>query len=1022
MPQQGVDYYPLMNPIDSGLTITLPGNGASFNPNSLIAVSIIVKNGESFVQLSKIKYKTQDSGSWQIRDVNGFGIYNFSVQAPSASGDYILSVKTDVNGVWSIDTVYYKVKSVDLSIESVKPIQVVEDVNLVTDKATVVRVKVRNTGNPVTATTKLAYNGQNYYDTNQITDGRIINFYPIPYSTPGKYSITATIDSNSIIPETNENNNTKTVDVNVIDTGRLRVAFFRYDYPNLDKYLNDVNILSTFLRDTYPIAENKLEIVPVKDPFDPGLLTSLGCVLLWWCPSLVLSALDTQINSGHLNVDRGIVVVPKGWLANHFYYSEGGITVPRTKSVLLEYSFLSSGVAAHELGHTYNLCDEYKQSFWIDENKQISSVGGCGNPFPNSCLGSGSDPESCIGNLDINGFSVRENDTRKTGEPSNNLGGFAASWHSFMGDAGEFSWASKESYTQILKKLDPNGPIDPKILLIRGSIDANGDISFYDFYLTDGYPYGITDGNYTIELQDINGITIDDHNFGPSLWPDLNWGKDINKTAFDFAIDYNSNIHKIVGRYSGSVKAERVISSVAPTVTVVYPKQGDVWTDTNSIQWSANDSDSNNLSYSLLYTFDNGASWYPIALDVTDTNYTWNVNEVDPKNNYKIKVIATDGVLTGDNNSGTFTIKAPNIELAPYLWSLGTQAKGRILASNFTITNSGNADLNFFSINSSPNINISGISFPITLQSNASQSFTATIDTLPLLGDYSGDINISSNDPNEATKTIFVDGNIRQVSPQISMNVSAPYEVNYPNSFSLNALVTTQNAPLRDANITISLPTGLSTANPLTVNLGNVFESGSSNASWTISESQAGLFEIVLTVSSVNNTDFNETVLVSVTSIGISGLTTDKNEYYSTETARIDSNITNFNSGVTYTNLDLNSVITDPQDNNTNLHTDINALFAGTTQAVSSYWTKENKTPGNYKATVYLYNSNRQLLDSNSTTFEVLSPTINGIVGYGGKKIVGQDYNITYSILPQPVKKIIRVDYNLLIGWQHYSS
>ncbi len=49
---------------------------------------------------------------------------------------------------------------------------------------------------------------------------------------------------------------------------------------------------------------------------------------------------------------------------------------------------------------------------------------------------------------------------------------------------------------------------------------------------------------------------------------------------------------------------------------------------------------------------------------------------------------------------------------------------------------------------------------------------------------------------------------------------------------------------------------------------------------------------------------------------------------------------------------------------------------------------------------------------------DVCEPKI--ILGYGGDKLIGQDYNITYSILPQPTKKLIGQDYNILLGWNWY--
>jgi len=67
--------------------------------------------------------------------------------------------------------------------------------------------------------------------------------------------------------------------------------------------------------------------------------------------------------------------------------------------------------------------------------------------------------------------------------------------------------------------------------------------------------------------------------------------------------------------------------------------------------------------------------------------------------------------------------------------------------------------------------------------------------------------------------------------------------------------------------------------------------------------------------------------------------------------------------------------------------------------------------------TAYFYRSNGQLLGVQTTSFEVISSTIQWTVGYGGKEIFGQDFNITYSILEQPAKKLIGVDYNISLGW-----
>lgn len=52
-------------------------------------------------------------------------------------------------------------------------------------------------------------------------------------------------------------------------------------------------------------------------------------------------------------------------------------------------------VVAHELGHTFGLCDEYSYSDWSHQNDAISS--GCPNPYPASCPLVESNTPNCDG-------------------------------------------------------------------------------------------------------------------------------------------------------------------------------------------------------------------------------------------------------------------------------------------------------------------------------------------------------------------------------------------------------------------------------------------------------------------------------------------------------------------------------------------------------------------------------------------------------------------------------------------------
>ena len=60
-----------------------------------------------------------------------------------------------------------------------------------------------------------------------------------------------------------------------------------------------------------------------------------------------------------------------------------------------------------------------------------------------------------------------------------------------------------------------------------------------------------------------------------------------------------------------------------------------------------------------------------------------------------------------------------------------------------------------------------------------------------------------------------------------------------------------------------------------------------------------------------------------------------------------------------------------------------------------------------------------KLFDSNGNI--ILSEDVSDIrpikfsIGYGGNKIVGNDINVSYSLLPQPVKKLVGLDYNIIL-------
>lgn len=173
----------------ANLEIISPAEGASFYGNGAMNVVFSFKDENwGDVELPPaldIEYRLKSSDSWSALGASRKNmLYYFNTSAPAEVGSYALEVRADYGGRQYSDSANYTVRSADFYIEWIKPIQVVEDVPLVEGKATVVRVKVVNTGPPNWVNVAINYNG---WDKNQnilVDDSNIADFYP-----PNRYTV-----------------------------------------------------------------------------------------------------------------------------------------------------------------------------------------------------------------------------------------------------------------------------------------------------------------------------------------------------------------------------------------------------------------------------------------------------------------------------------------------------------------------------------------------------------------------------------------------------------------------------------------------------------------------------------------------------------------------------------------------------------------------------------------------------------------------------------------------------------------
>jgi hypothetical protein len=111
----------------------------------------------------------------------------------------------------------------------------------------------------------------------------------------------------------------------------------------------------------------------------------------------------------------------------------------------------------------------------------------------------------------------------------------------------------------------------------------------------------------------------------------------------------------------------------APTVEVVFPNGGEVLNGTKIVEWTAEDFDSDPLTFDVYYSDNNGSDWTLLAGGLTGLQYSWNTTQHDDGNSYMILVEVSDGQLQGQDVSDdpfeldNFAGPSPGLPIDPML-------------------------------------------------------------------------------------------------------------------------------------------------------------------------------------------------------------------------------------------------------------------------------------------------------------------------------------------------------------------
>lgn len=108
----------------------------------------------------------------------------------------------------------------------------------------------------------------------------------------------------------------------------------------------------------------------------------------------------------------------------------------------------------------------------------------------------------------------------------------------------------------------------------------------------------------------------------------------------------------------GRVLGALAVSANPPQVRLIQPTGGETITDRATIQWEASDQDNEPLLYAVQYSPDLGVNWQALVTQTPETTLTLDdTSSLPGSDRALIRVIASDGVNTGSDTSGPFTVQ-----------------------------------------------------------------------------------------------------------------------------------------------------------------------------------------------------------------------------------------------------------------------------------------------------------------------------------------------------------------------------
>lgn len=303
----------------------------------------------------------------------------------------------------------------------------------------------------------------------------------------------------------------------------------------------------------------------------------------------------------------------------------------------------------------------------INHNLDRDPSGTWGHHTPFGCGAIGPDPSWPYPNSNIQEVGV---DTRP---PLDNDNAVALNFPDFMAycqsGATPTKWISPYRWNNLFNvfpdataALSPAGAgRDPReqvatVLYISGRLNRDGTGRLNPVRVQPGVPTEtIAKGAYNLDVRNVDGALVQSVPFMASF-VDVE-GNEVDMFTFNFQLPAVQGLAEILLRHGREVLDTIKVSRTPPAVVVREPNGGEVWNGLAKIAWSAADEDGDRLTFDVLYTPDDGATWLPVARGITGDTYEVDSRLLPGGDRARLRVVVTDGFNTrSDDSDRTFTV------------------------------------------------------------------------------------------------------------------------------------------------------------------------------------------------------------------------------------------------------------------------------------------------------------------------------------------------------------------------------